>query len=132
MARCVRLHRLAAVVQDLLAVDHQDGVALHEIVDLLAQPQRVDVAVLDILVGAGRLELGRHAVGQRLAPVLEAVGIDLALHAGENLIEHASAVADDADVDLAGRGGDLRGVDVDAGDPGRSALKRGGAAWLMM
>ena len=91
---------------------------LHEVVDLLAQPQRMDVAVLDILVGAGRLELGGHAVGQRLAPVLEAVGIDLALHAGEQLVEHASAVADDADVDLARRGGDLVGVDVDARDLG--------------
>ena len=34
--------RLAAVVQDLLAVDHQDRVALQEVADLLAEPQRVD------------------------------------------------------------------------------------------
>ena len=33
---------LAAEVQDLLAVHHQDGVAPHEVADLLAEPQRVD------------------------------------------------------------------------------------------
>ena len=65
--------RLAAEIEDLLPVDAQDRVALHEVLDLLAQPQRVDVAVGRV-VAAGAGALRRLAVGQLLPPGLEAVG----------------------------------------------------------
>jgi len=60
--------RLAAVVEDLLAVDAQDAIAVHEVTDLLAQPQRVNRRL-----GRRELLLGlRHllhvADAQALAP----------------------------------------------------------------
>jgi hypothetical protein len=54
MAGRVRLHGLTPEVQHLLSVNHQDGVPIDEVVDLLAQAQGMDIAVLDRLVGAGR------------------------------------------------------------------------------
>ena len=42
--------RLAAEVQDLLAVDDEDGVAVEEVADLFAEPQRMD----RLCVGAHR------------------------------------------------------------------------------
>ena len=50
-------HRLAAEVQDLLPVDHQDGVALHEILDFVAQSQRMDRQLVHRLVDAGASRL---------------------------------------------------------------------------
>jgi hypothetical protein len=44
MPRRERRHRLPAVVQDLLAVDDEDRVALHELRDLVAERQRMDLA----------------------------------------------------------------------------------------
>src|SRR5262249_54090960 len=60
--------RLAAVVEDLLAIDAQDAIAVHEVTDLLAQPQRVNRRL-----GRGELLLGlRHllhvADAQAFAP----------------------------------------------------------------
>jgi hypothetical protein len=37
--------RLAAEIQDLLPVDPEDRLALHEVLDLLGELQRMDVAV---------------------------------------------------------------------------------------
>ncbi len=37
--------RLAAEIQDLLPVHREDRLALHEVLDFLAQPQGMDVAV---------------------------------------------------------------------------------------
>src|SRR6516162_5988060 len=65
--------RLAAEIQDLLPVDRQDRLALHKVLDLLAQPQRMDVAVRRV-VAAGADALLRLAVSQFLAPRLKAVG----------------------------------------------------------
>ena len=65
--------RLAAEIEDLLPVDREDRLALHEVLDFLAQPQRMDVAVGRV-VAAGAHALLRLAVGQFLAPPLEAVG----------------------------------------------------------
>ena len=113
-------HRLAAVVEDLLAVHHQDGVALHEVLDLVAQPQRMDRNVVPRLIGVGRHALGRLAVGELLAPGGEAILVEMAVGGGQNLAQHHLAIADDADVDLSRRSRDLVGVDVDAGD-----LRRG-------
>ena len=53
-------HRLAAVVQDFLPVDHQDGVALHKILDLVAQPKRMDRYLVHRLVGSWRLAFRRR------------------------------------------------------------------------
>jgi len=36
--------RLAAEIEDFLPVDQEDCLALHEVLDLLAEPQRMDVA----------------------------------------------------------------------------------------
>jgi hypothetical protein len=49
VARRVSRDRLAAEIEDLLPVDRQDCLALHEILDLLAEPQRMDVAVGRVL-----------------------------------------------------------------------------------
>ena len=77
------------------------------------------------LLAPGALSLASAAVGQCLAPALVEVRADLALEAGEELIEHHPAVADDADVDRARGRGDLGGVDVDAGDLGGRIEARG-------
>ena len=101
MARREGRHRLAAEVQDFLPVDHEDGVALHEILDLVAQPQRMDRHLVDRLVGARRLAFRRLAVGQRSPPCGETVRIDAPGARVDELAEHRLAVADDADIDLA-------------------------------
>ena len=67
MARRKGRHRLAAEVQDFLPVDHQDGVALHEVLDLVAQSQRMNRRLVHRLVGARCLALRRLAIGQRFA-----------------------------------------------------------------
>src|SRR5262249_57628553 len=79
--------RLAAVVEDLLAVDAQDAIAVHEVTDLLAQPQRVNRRL-----GRGELLLGlRHllhvADAQALPPCLVAGRRDLALDGIRQLLE---------------------------------------------
>ena len=68
MTRRKSRHRLAAVIEDFLAVDDQDRVALHEILDLVAQPQRMDRYLVHRLVGAWRLTLRCFAVAERSAP----------------------------------------------------------------
>ena len=108
--------RLAAVVEDLLAVDAQDAIAVHEVTDLLAQPQRVNRRL-----GRGELLLGlRHllhvADAQALAPCLVAGRRHLALDGIRQLLERCLRVGDHADVEAARRVRDLGWVDVDAYD----------------
>ncbi len=68
VARHKRRDRLAAVVQNLLAIDHQDGVTIEKVAHLLAQAQRVN----GLLVGAhgclGLHPFGLFDTGQMLAP----------------------------------------------------------------
>ena len=45
-------HGLASVVENFLSVDNQDAVAVHEVLDFLAKPQRMDIAILGVFVGA--------------------------------------------------------------------------------
>jgi hypothetical protein len=63
--------RLAAVIQNLLPVDRQDRLALHKVLDRLAQPQRMDVAVGRIIAPGAhavlRLAVGELARRQRVA-----------------------------------------------------------------
>jgi hypothetical protein len=48
--------RLAAVIEDLLPVDREDRLALHKVLDFLAQRQPMDVAVGRVVAaGAGTL-----------------------------------------------------------------------------
>src|SRR6516225_11641639 len=91
---------------------------LTKFVDFFTQPGRVDVAVLDVFVGTGSLQFLRHAAGQLFAPIPVPVGTNLALEAGQDLVEHHLAVADDANVDRAGGRGNLDRIDVDTGDLG--------------
>ena len=96
---------------------------------LLQHADRMDVAVLGILVGAGAAALRRLAFRQLLPPRLVAVGVDLALDAVEQLLQHRLAVADDRDIDVARGGGDFLRADVDAGDLRiRSEARRRGVA----
>src|SRR3954453_10583284 len=105
MARSEGRDRLAAEIEDLLAIDAQDGVALLEVLDLLAEPQRVDVAVGRVVAaGAGALCL--LAIGELLAPALEAVG-GLGIDGVDQLLQHALAIAHDRDIDIAGRAAEL-------------------------
>src|SRR6266851_4824557 len=73
MAGGERRDRLAPEIEDLLPVDAEDRVALLEVLDLLAEAQRMNVAVGRI-VGADAGALRSLAVGQNLAPVGEALG----------------------------------------------------------
>ena len=84
--------RLAAVIQDLLPVDREDRLALHRVLALLAQPQRMHVAV-DRVVAAGAHALLRLAVGQLLPRRLEAVG-DARVNRLAQSLQHQFAVAD--------------------------------------
>ena len=132
MARREGRHRLAAVVQDLLPVDHQDGVALHEVVDLLAQPQRMDVAVLHGLLAPGALQLRLRAVGQRLAPVLVAVRVDLALDAASSSWFSTALQSPTMPMSTLRAAVAISSASMSMRAILASALKRGGAAWLMM
>jgi len=85
-----------------------------EILDLLAEPQRMDVAVGRV-VAAGADALLCLAVGQFLAPRLEPVG-GAPIDRLAQLLEYGLAVADDGQVDVARRVAHLLGVDVDARD----------------
>src|SRR2546429_9337794 len=102
--------RLAAEIEDLLAVDAEDSVALLEVLDLLAQPQRVDVAVGRV-VAAGPGALRLLAIGELLPPALEAVG-GLRIDGVDQLLQHALAIAHDRDIDGAGRAAELLGVEL--------------------
>src|SRR4051794_33427756 len=73
MARHEGRDRLAAEIEDLLAVNTEDRVALLEILDLFAKPQRVDVAIGRV-VATGARALLRFAVGELLAPLRETIG----------------------------------------------------------
>src|SRR5438270_28156 len=116
MARGEGRDRLAAEIEDLLAVDAENRVALLEILDLLAEPQRVDVAVGRV-VAAGPGALRLLALGELLAPALEAVG-GLAVYRVDQLLQHALAIAHDRDIDIAGRAAELLGINLDARDLG--------------
>ena len=116
MARRKGRDRLAAKIQDLLAVDAQDRVALHEIFDFFAQPQGVDVAIGRI-VAAGASALGDLALVQLIAPGRKTLGRP-AVDRVDQLGQHRLAVADDGNVDVAGRHAELLGVDLDPGDLG--------------
>src|SRR5262249_40428821 len=98
-------HRLAAEVQDFLTVYHQDGVALHEILDLVAQSQRMDRYLVHRLIGAWRLAFRRFALRQRSTPRREMIRINPLGARIDELAEHCLAVADDTDIDSTWRGG---------------------------
>src|SRR4051812_47704131 len=100
-------HRLAAEVQYLLPVDTQNGIALREVLDLLEQPDRMNVAVLGVFVRTGTAALRRLARGEFLPPRLVIVGSHRGAEAIEELLQHHLAVADDRNVDEAGRRRDL-------------------------
>ena len=110
-----RRNRLAPEVQDLLAVDDEDRVALDEVADLLAEPQRMDRCVvrrhrllgLRVLLAVDDTELAD--------PRRVFLGIELALGFLPELLEDGARVADDRDLDVAVPP-DLRGVDVDVND----------------
>src|SRR4030095_19476 len=111
-------HRLTAEVQDFLTVDHQNGVALHEILDLVAQSQRMDRYIVHVLVSAWRLALRSLAVGQRSTPRGEMIRINAFGARIDELAEHRLAVADDPDIDPAWRSGYFIGIDIDTRDLG--------------
>src|SRR5436190_20771360 len=90
--------RLAAEIEDLLTVDAQDRVALLEILDLLAEPQRMDVAIRRV-IAAGPGALCRFALGQLLAPSLEPLG-GLIVDRVDQLLQDALAVAHHRDIDV--------------------------------
>ena len=110
-----RRNRLAPEVQDLLAVDDEDRVALDEVADLLAEPQRMDRCVvrrhrllgLRVLLAVDDTELAD--------PRRVFLGIELALGFLPELLEDGARVAHDRDLDVAVPP-DLRGVDVDVND----------------
>src|SRR5947208_11777834 len=107
-------NRLAAKIEDLLPVDAQDRIALLEILDLLAESQRMYVAIGRV-TAAGPSALCRLAFGQLLAPGLEAVG-GLIVDRVDQLLQYALAVAHHRDIDIAGGTAELLGIDLDARD----------------
>src|SRR5215471_2489044 len=114
MARHKGRDRLAAEIKDLLAVDAENRVALLEILDLLAKPQRVDVAVGRV-IAAGARALLRFTVGELLAPRRETIG-GRRWERVEQLLQDRFAVADERDVNIARRQPHLLRIDVDACD----------------
>src|SRR5439155_6307131 len=106
--------QLPAEIEDLLPVYREDRLALHEVLDLSAEPERMDVAVRRV-VAAGAHALLRLAVGQLLPPALEALG-GARIDRLAQLLQDRLAVADDGQVDVARRGAQLLGVDLDARD----------------
>ncbi len=117
MSRHVGRDRLAPVVQDLLAVDDQNRVALQEIANLLAKAQRMDRGVLraHLLVHLGGL-LGIEHLEPRDPAAVSAL-VDLAARLGRELLEHRAGVARDRHVDLTVVV-ELGRVDVDVDDLG--------------
>src|SRR5207248_6807559 len=114
MARGEGRDRLAAEIEDLLPIDAQDRVAVLEILDLLAEPQGMDVAISRV-IAAGPGALCRLAIRQFLPPGLEPLG-GLVIDRIDQLLQHALAVAHNRDIDIAGRAAKLLGIDLDAGD----------------
>ena len=110
-----RRDRLAAEVQDLLAVDHEDGVALEEVAHLLAEAQRMDGR----LVGrhrAVRLGLLLGVDGPELPhPSAVAGRIDAPARLGGELLQHGAGVPGDGHVGHAVVA-ELGGVDVHVDD----------------
>src|SRR2546423_13448455 len=104
--------RLAAKIEDLLPVDAQDRIALLEVLDLLAEPQRMYVAIGRV-IAAGPSALCRLALRQLLAPGLEAVG-GLIVDRVDKLLQSDLAVAHERDIDLAGGTAELLGIELDA------------------
>jgi hypothetical protein len=49
--------RLAAEIEDLLSVDRQDRLALHKVLQFLAEPQRMDIAVGRVVAAGALLEM---------------------------------------------------------------------------
>jgi hypothetical protein len=116
MARHEGGHRLASVVENFLTVDNQNAVAVHEILDFLAKAQRMDIAIFGVFVGTRRVALGHFAIRKLLAPALEAIGADFPGQPLQNLLQHHFAIADDGDIDVTCRGGDLLHIHIDARD----------------
>src|SRR5205807_1588794 len=85
--------RLSPVVQDLLAVDHEDRVALEEVADLLAEPERMDRRVLraHLLVHLGGLLRVQHL--ELRDPARIPAPVDLAARFAGELLEHGMPVA---------------------------------------
>ncbi len=118
-------HRQAAEIQCLLSVNAQDCVAPGEIAHRFQHADRMDIAVLNQLVGAGRGSFRCLSVRQLLAPSRVFVRIDSPLDALQQLTKHGLAVADDGDIDVAGGHRYFRRVDVDACDLRRWPETRG-------
>src|SRR5215471_10469666 len=70
------------------------------------------------LLAPGAFNFSANAAGQLFAAIPVPVGTNLALEAGQDLVEHHLAVADDANVDRAGGRDNLDRIDVDTGDLG--------------
>ena len=101
VARRMGWHRLAREVQDLVAVDHDNRVAVHELSHLVAQSQRVNgrlVGVEQLLGLLARLEV---VAAQCFDPSAHAPGAErVTTHLAE-LPQDRLGVADDSDVDRA-------------------------------
>src|SRR5688572_10116531 len=113
MARDEGRDRLPAKVEDLLAVDYEYRVAVHEVADFLAQPQRMDRRMV---VGEGlflRRALLELDAREALAPCGERVHGHAFLRGCAQLLEHRTGIAHDADVHALARA-DLLRIDVDA------------------
>ena len=111
MARGMRRDRLASVVENLLTVDDQYRVAVHELADLGAQTQRMD---RDIVVRKNPFVVARPPrvpPRESLAPRRVAIGIPLAGRAQH--LERRAGIGDHPEVEARARV-NLSGVDVDS------------------
>src|SRR6476659_7327099 len=113
IARDVCGDRLPAVIQNLLAIDAQDGVALHEVANFLAQAQRMDRG----LVVAYLAFLSDRFFGIDRPQLISPTGIARRFYlrggCGRKLLQHRLGIADQTNIE-AMCGADLGGIYVDA------------------
>ena len=107
-------HGLTTEIQNFLTIHHQNGIALHEVFDFFAQTQRMDRRFVHRHAAARFAFFLGFARDKFLAPRCVVFSIDAACHRRQHLLQHGLAVADDADIHLAGCAGDFIGIDVDA------------------
>ncbi|MFO1055575.1 MAG: hypothetical protein U1E53_01255 [Dongiaceae bacterium] len=114
MARPEGRDRLPPVVQDLLAVDAEDRLAVHEIAQLAAERSGwIGVASVARLAScSASLELFWPRSRSRQAA--KRSGADATGQRRGELLQRYAGIGDDSDIEPARAGGDLRRVDVDA------------------